>query len=157
MNGARGTAALVGAVLAALMPVGALACGSSPQAAFGTFIAAFNSLDWPTLRSCLADSVSLFGPANPGAVSLHRLDGRAAVERSFRAVFDAASADGAEPRGPDIRPQNVLLQQISGAALVTFEFERAEHSFGRRSILFSKQGGTWRIVHIHASNVTESP
>ncbi len=153
----RGALFLVAALLVGAAPAAALGCGATPQAAFSRFIAAFNALDWPTFQGCLADSVSLFGPANPGALSLHRLDGRAAVERSFRAVFDAAAADGAERPGPDIQPENVLLQQFSGTALVTFEFRRAEHSFGRRSIVFARQGRTWRIVHIHASNVSESP
>ena len=129
-----------------------VACAADPLGAFNKFIAAFNALDWESFRGCLADSVSLFNPDIPDAISLHRLDGRAAVERNFRAVFDAAAA-GPEPRGPDIHPEHVALQRFSDAALVVFEYRRSEHSFGRRSIVLARQGGDWRVLHIHASNV----
>lgn len=132
------------------------ACGASPQATFEKFIGAFNALDWNTFRSCLADSVSLFNPDIPGAISLHRLDGRADVERSFRAVFDAA-ANESPPHGPDIHPEHVSIQLFSGTALVTFEFRRTGASFGRRSLFLVKEHGSWRIMHIHASNAASQP
>lgn len=149
-------AALVAALSLAAVPAVAGACGSTPQSAVDRFITAFNALDWDAFRSCLADSVSLFNPDIPEAVSLHRLDGRADVERSFRAVFGPA-ASGPPRRGPDIHPEHLSLQQFSDAAIVTFEFRRSAHSFGRRSIFLAKENGSWVIVHIHASNVSSTP
>ena len=141
----------------AVAPSAASACAASAQAAFETFIAAFNALDWATFRNCLADDVSLFNPDIPGAVSLRRLDGRAEVERSFRAVFDASGAGGPAPRGPGIHPDRVSLKEFGEAALVTFEFRRSDASLGRRSVLLTRTGTTWRIAHIHASNVEARP
>jgi hypothetical protein len=146
----------VGCCVIAGAPTGVSACGVSPQAAFSNFIGAFNALDWPSFKGCLADSVSLFGPDIPGAISLHRLDGRSDVERSFRALFDAAASDS-PPRGPNIHPENVLFQQFSESATVTFEFRRSDNSFGRRTLVLARVGGLWKIVHIHASNVSLPP
>jgi hypothetical protein len=139
------------------VPSVAGACGATPKSAFDKFITAFNALDWDAFRACLADSVSLFNPDIPDVVSLRRLDGRADVERSFRVVFDSAAASGPQPRGPNIHPEHVALQQFSDTAILTFEFRRSEYSFGRRSMFLAKQNGSWVILHIHASNVSSTP
>lgn len=152
----RRVAAFAAALSLAGVPAVAGACGSTPQSAVDRFITAFNALDWDAFRSCLADSVSLFNPDIPDAISLHRLDGRADVERSFRVVFGSATS-GPPSRGPDIHPEHLSLQQFSDAAIVTFEFRRSAHSFGRRSIFLTRENGSWVIVHIHASNVGSTP
>jgi hypothetical protein len=146
------TVTLAAGLLLLALPVCASACASDPKAAFERFIGAFNALDWESFRDCLADSVSLFNPDIPAAVSLHRLDGRTQVERSFRAVFDAAREAGAG--GPQIVPERVRVERYGEAAIVSFEFRRSAHSFGRRTIAFAREHGDWRITHIHASNVT---
>ena len=120
-----------------------------PRAAFERFIAAFNSLDWSAFRTCFADTATLFNPDIPEAVSLHRLEGRTDIERNFRAVFGATNG-----HGPNIRPEHVRIQQFSDTAIITFEFSRPQRSFGRRTIVFNRQGAHWLIVHINASNVT---
>jgi ketosteroid isomerase-like protein len=145
-------AGLISLILA-ILPESAVAQASAgdPRAAFERFVAAFNALDWVAFRDCFADTATLFNPDIPDAVSLHRLDGRAEIEQSFRAVFNAANG-----HGPSIRPENVRIQQFSDTAIVTFEFSRPQHSFGRRTIVFNRQGAQWLIVHIHASNVVSS-
>jgi ketosteroid isomerase-like protein len=150
----KGPALLFACVaLAASTPRVAAACAPTPEAALDKFLLAFNALDWPTFASCLADDVTLFNPDIPGATSLHRLDGRAAVERSFRGVFDAASAS-TPPQGPNIRPAHLTLRRDGNFAVATFEFPRGESAFGRRTVLLVRRGGGWRIAHIHASNVS---
>jgi hypothetical protein len=140
------------ALILASQLVEADTCGADPETAFVKFIRAFNSLDWAAFHGCIADSVSLFNPDIPEAISLHRLDGRSEVESNFRAVFDAAQSENPEQRGPHINPEHVLVQRIGNSAIVSFEFKRSEHSFGRRTIVFSEHHGIWQIVHIHASN-----
>jgi ketosteroid isomerase-like protein len=127
-----------------------------PRAALAHFIAVFNTLDWEAFRACFADDASVFNPQIPEVVSLHRLDGRESIERTFRAVF-AAGSKGQAPRGPHIVPQNVRIQRFDDTAIVTFEFDRAGQSVGRRTVVLHQQGGAWLIVHIHASNVDSRP
>ena len=123
----------------------------APKAAFEHFIAAFNALDWDSFRTCFADQASVFNPEIPEVTSLHRLDGRAAFERAFRGVFESAHAGGAQA-GPHIVPENVRVQRFDTTAVVTFEFKRAGGSYGRRTVVLHEEGGSWLIVHIHASN-----
>lgn len=144
------------AALTACTPGGAAACAPTPEAALDKFLLAFRALDWPTFSSCLADDVTLFNPDVPGATSLHRLDGREAVERSFRGVFDAARAS-TPPQGPNIRPEHLTLRHDGNLAVATFEFARGAGAFGRRSIVLVRHAGRWRITHIHASNVATPP
>ena len=108
----RAFAATLVAILACASATGAQASqsASDPRAALDHFIAAFNALDWKAFRACLGDSASLFNPDIPGAVSLHRLDGRPEIERSFRVVF-GPNPDGSANAGPNITPTNVRVQQ----------------------------------------------
>ena len=125
--------------------------GAEPvEQAFERFIDAFNRLDWEAFRSSFADDASLFNPDIPEALSLHRLDGRENVDATFRLVFDAIRRAG---HGPNIVPRNLRVQQLADTAIVTFEFERASGSYGRRTIVFTRQPEAWKIVHVHASNI----
>ncbi len=144
--------ALLAVVAAPLATAADVPAKGTPQAAFEGFIAAFNGLDWPAFRSYLADEVSVFNPDIPDVPSLHRLDGRAAVEEAFRAVF-AASAPG----GPGIVPEQVRIESSGDMAVVSFEFRRSAASFGRRTLVFRRLNARWQIVHIHASNVSARP
>jgi len=43
---------------------------------------------------------------------------------------------------------------LQNAAVVTFEFDRSGSDLrGRRTLIFERQRGEWKIVHLHASNV----
>lgn len=120
---------------------------------FKGFIEAFNNLDWDAFRSALADDVTVFNPDIPEAPSLNRLDGRQQVEESFKAVFAASREQSKGPPYLHIVPENVRIQMLGEAAVVTFEFERDGNSFGRRTIVFHRGSHGWKIAHIHASNV----
>lgn len=148
-------------VLAAALAAALTACQCAPPApathdaelesAFNGFIAAFNALDWERFRQSFAADASLFNPDIPDAVSLARIDGGDQVQASFERVFDAARKAGG---GPDIKPHHVRIQSYGATAIVSFEFDRQGGSLGRRSLVFEWEDGRWKIVHIHASNVT---
>jgi len=119
-----------------------------PAATFEAFIAAFNALDFERFRQCLAPEVSLFAPRADGP---QLIEGAAAVEAHFAAVFQAEA-----PAGPGIRPARVRVTSLAAdAALVTFEFPRAHGSTGRRTLVMRRAGHEWRIAHVHASNTQE--
>jgi len=126
------------------------AAADDPRPAFEHFIAAFNALDWNSFRASFADDASVFNPDIPEVVSLHRLDGRAEIERVFHAVFAAGSG------GPHIVPQELRIQRFDGTAVITFEFTRGHGAFGRRTVVMTRDNGRWLIVHIHASNVART-
>ena len=116
--------------------------------AFVHFISAFNNMDVRWLGDIFATDVSLFAPA--GQPSL--IAGRADVLSHFERVFAAEPASG-----PGVQPVNLQIRRLAdGAALVTFEFQRARASIGRRSIVFKRVEDQWRVGHIHASNTGSS-
>jgi ketosteroid isomerase-like protein len=123
------------------------------QKAVENFIEAFNNLEWERFRLCFSGDVTVFNPAISEVSDLHRADGKEKVEAIFRGVFDAARKEKASPPHLNIQPKELKIQMLKDAAIVTFHFDRGESSFGRRTLVFQKQGGRWLIVHLHASNV----
>jgi ketosteroid isomerase-like protein len=151
-------------MVAAALVVLCLLCGSitayndsdkEVEQAFNHFIAAFNNLDWDLFRKTLADDVSVFNPDIAETSSVNRLDGRDLVEAGFKSVFAATREKNSGPPYLHIVPKNVRIQRYNDSAIVTFEFEREGNSFGRRTIVFHRESAGWKIVHIHASNVTQ--
>jgi ketosteroid isomerase-like protein len=126
------------------------------QAALSSFIEAFNDLDWDRFCACFAQDATVFHPDNPETASLERVEGKAAIERSFRPVFDAARQHTAGPLYQRIEPKHVRVQVFSSAAVVSFEFDRPQASMGRRTLVLEERSGTWKIVHLHASNVNRA-
>jgi len=121
---------------------------SGADETFEAFVAAFNALDLDALAATLAEDATLFAPA--GAIGL--VEGREAMRRFFAGVFAAEP-----PGGPRIVPVNRRTTPLGDdAALVNFEFACAGGSTGRRSLVFVRAGGAWRLRHIHASNMPPS-
>ncbi len=114
------------------------------------FLTAFENLEWETFRSSFDDNVTVFFPTPEPPL---RFDGRAAVEAHFQEVFKAIRAS--TPGGPpyqQLRPKDLRIDIIGReVALVTFHLENAER-IARRTIVFKRTAGVWRIVHLHASN-----
>lgn len=119
---------------------------------FQRCISAFTGGDADTFTGCFAENITLFNPEIPQAPSPHRMDGREAVAGYFRALIEDARKRTDKPPYFNVRPQNIAVQMLGDAALVTFEFDREGGSLGRRSFVFARSHGHWRIVHIHASN-----
>ena len=124
------------------------------QTALSSFIKAFNTLDWEQFRSCFTENATVFHPDNPETRDLGRLEGTDQIEQSFGLVFDAARRQASGPPYLHIEPKNVRVQLLLNAAVVTFEFDRAQASLGRRTVVLEKRSGDWKIVHFHASNLS---
>ncbi len=121
------------------------------HAALMQFLRAFEDLDWERFRASFTDDASVFFPTPSPA---QRFVGRVAVEAQFQRVFDAIRR--AAPAGPpyqQLPPVNLQLVMLGPAsALATFELHNSKR-LARRTVVFRKEGGHWRIVHLHASNV----
>jgi ketosteroid isomerase-like protein len=124
------------------------------RTALTRFLTAFENLDWDAFRASFADDASVFFPVpEPPA----RADGRGAVEARFRVVFDGIRAG--HPGGPPfhrLTPEDLRIDLIgAAAAIVTFHLRTAER-LARRTIVFRRTAGGWKIAHLHASTVPVS-
>ena len=114
------------------------------------FLEAFNALDPARFDAFFADDVTLFFPSGPFTPA--RVDGRKDVTAAFHRFFEMAKEKGATRL--NIQPANLQVQSYGDLALASFELG-GKGSIGRRSILFRRDQGSWRIVHFHASSVQE--
>jgi ketosteroid isomerase-like protein len=116
----------------------------------GRFIAAFNNLNWEQFRNCFDDEATVIHPAH----FPERLDGRASFEPSWQAIFgDIRSSSGrSQPPFMNLKPDDMKLQMLPGAAVITFHLHRAGKSVGRRTLVVRRTRSGWKIIHLHASN-----
>jgi ketosteroid isomerase-like protein len=115
------------------------------------FIEAFINLDWERFRRFFAKDATAFFP--PSAQFPRRANGKAEIEQVFRAVFEAARKRKSSPPYLNIEPKEMKVQILGDVAIVTFHLEDPD-MFGRRTIIFQRQGRQWLIVHLHSSGVS---
>jgi SnoaL-like protein len=116
------------------------------------FLTAFENLDWGPFRAAFSDSATVFQPVPEMA---ERVTGPRGIDSTFRAVFAAIRAHAAGgPPYQRLVPTDLWIQPLSpGLVLVTFQLRNAER-LARRTVLFRHEKAGWRILHLHASNIT---
>jgi ketosteroid isomerase-like protein len=125
------------------------------RATLGRFLTAFENLDWEPFRSAFSDSATVFHPAPDMP---ERVAGRRAIEESFAKVFAGIKAAGPDtPPYHHLHAEDVETRRLGpNAVLVSFQLRNAER-LGRRTVIFQREAGGWRIVHLHASNIPRVP
>jgi hypothetical protein len=75
---------------------------------------------------------------------LGRVQGRSEIERTFKTIFDAYPLRSTGPATP-IAPQDLLIQELEGYAVVTFALGN-DNARQRRTFVLKRAGGEWKIV-----------
>jgi ketosteroid isomerase-like protein len=119
------------------------------------FLTAFENLDWDRFIAAFAEDAVVFHP-DPKQPQGFR--GRSAFEASWRAVFDEIRANAQDgPPYHHLPPESLRVQLLGNTvAVVSFELKNDER-WGRRTLVLSKRGSAWKIVHLHASNFSLQP
>ncbi len=114
------------------------------------FLKAFENLDMPTFIACFADEATVFFPSPEPPL---RFTGKRDIQQQFEVVFSGIRTGAASgPPFHHLDPHDLLVQMISSeTALVSFHLLNAERT-ARRTLVLVKSEGTWRILHLHASN-----
>ena len=112
------------------------------------FLTAFDNMDWDPFIATWSTSSTVFFPASevPGLVV-----GRADVERHFKDLFDEIRTSMPGPPYLNLQPEQLTVQQFSDSAVVTFMLGKGARP-ARRTLVFVKEGGKWKLAHLHASN-----
>lgn len=137
-------------------PVGKMEARDSAEVqvrgALAAFLTAFDNLDWPAFRSCFGPNPTMFHPAAPNT---RRVETEEQFDRAWTVVFDRIrkSSGRSSPPYMTLEPQDLRVEILSAdVALVTFHI-LSDKEIDRRTIIFKRYGGAWKIVHIHASNL----
>jgi ketosteroid isomerase-like protein len=121
-----------------------LGCASArtPDAreAMRDWMTALNSLDEARIVGAFAEDATAFFPV----VKAERLDGKAAIAAVFHDYV-------AGSKKTNIVPEELRVQQRGDVAIVTFNVHNPS-AVSRRTFVWRLDAGTWKIVHMHASN-----
>jgi len=114
------------------------------------FVQAFDDLDWETFRSAFDDNATVFYPrAFP-----ERANGRAEFERTFKTVFEQIRSGKAAAPYMNIQPRQLKIQVFGNVAIATFHLDDKVGFVNRRTVVLNKNETGWKIVHLHASEVS---
>lgn len=117
------------------------------------FVQAFNSLSWEPFRNSFTDDATIFYPVWEVA---KRRTGRNEVESTWLELFPEY-LNNPNKDSLQIKPQDIHIQYHGGTAVVTFHLGNGMDAISRRTLVMVKQGGIWKIAHLHASNMSSKP
>ena len=118
------------------------------------FLVAFSNRDVAVCGPCFSEDATVFFPPSKAA-PLGRVQGRSEIERTFKMIFDAYPPRSDRPATP-ISPQDLLIQEFDGHAVVTFQLG-SETARQRRTFVLKRVGDEWKIVHLHGSASGNQP
>jgi ketosteroid isomerase-like protein len=114
------------------------------------FIKAFDHLDWDTFRLSFDDNATVFYPRG----FPERASGRAEFEKTFKTVFEQIRGGRTVAPYMDIQPRALKIQLFGNVAIATFHLDDKAGFVNRRTIVLNKSETGWKIVHLHASEVS---
>jgi ketosteroid isomerase-like protein len=126
---------------------------ASIEEALSAFLIAFDNLDWPSFRTCFSSTATIFHPAAP---NIRRIDSLDEFEKAWLGVFERIKKSSGRTSPPymNLNPLNLRVEMLSpDVALVTFHLLDGS-IVNRRTLVFKRDADGWKIVHIHASNIT---
>lgn len=118
--------------------------------ALAHFIRAFDDLDWEQFRLAFDDQATVFYPR----VMPERASGRAEFEKGFKTVFQQIRGNKTAAPYMDIQPKGLTIQRFGSVAIATFHLDDRAGFINRRTIVLNKTERGWKIVHLHASEVS---
>jgi ketosteroid isomerase-like protein len=123
---------------------------SEVREALAKFIQSFDNLDWDGFRSAFDDDATVFYPrAFP-----ERASGRSEFEKTFKVVFEQIRSGKTSAPYMDIQPKDMNLQILGDCAIATFHLDDRVGFLNRRTIVLTRTRAGWKIVHLHASEVS---
>jgi len=152
---------LLGGLLAATTPATKTADSQAgPRDALTAFLKAFERCDLDAMQSAFAEDATCFDRIVLSAkgtpdIDLARYRRLMGMPPGMRQVALSLPRDHPGPPYQDLTPKDLMIQAGQDMAVCTFHLV-SPHILCRRTIVLALRGGTWKIIHIHASNVDDS-
>ena len=115
---------------------------TSPETTVNEFLAALDKGD-PHIADLFTEDATMFFPMNAQPL---RLNGRSEIAAAFASLFGPSYRGGMPP------PSDLRVQRSGDTAVVTFQTVNPNVT-SRRTLVLRREGGRWRIAHLHGSNV----
>ena len=113
------------------------------------FLRVFDNMEWEAFQTTWSTSPTVFFPFRD---TPERVEGPAVAAR-FRAFFDEVRSTRPGPPYLRLHPQEFRAEVMGSTGFVTFMLGRAPGNVSRRTLLFVRESGQWKLAHMHASNV----
>lgn len=113
------------------------------------FLRVFDNLEFEPFEAAWSSSRSVFFPFRD---TPERVEGAAVGER-FRSFFAEVRSTRPGPPYLHLQPRELRVEVVGDAGLVTFMLGRAPGDVSRRTLLFVRERGAWKLRHMHASNM----
>jgi len=121
----------------------------SPAHLVERLVAAFNHLDVDEMKALFAEDATAYLPLADNAT---RVQGREAILSALTPMFVAERKRHVGPEYLHLQPRDLAIQLLGATAVATFDVGTSEvHS--RRTLVLIRRDGSWRILHLHASNL----
>lgn len=118
------------------------------RAAAEHFLRVFDNLEWEPFRTMWAPDATVFFPFDAAP---KRATGRTEVEDMFRRFFDQTRSTRPGPPYLHLNPRDLVVQRYGDTGIVTFMLGASGNRVGRRTLVFVREKGDWKVVHLHAS------
>ena len=126
------------------------------HAAAERFLRALDDLDWESFRASWASEPTVFFPLGD---TPDRVTGQVAVEARWRRFFEEARPRRPGPPYLHLKPRDMRVERHGNAGLVTFTLELTiggrQLPLQRRTLLFIREHGAWKLAHMHASGASQ--
>lgn len=122
------------------------------QEALLAFLRAFEDCDLPRMEAAFAPGATYFdrAPRQPADLAQYRRG--TGMPAGMRQLAATLPRNAAGPPYQRLEPRNLACEVHGEIALCTFELDGPD-SLGRRTIILRREAWTWKIIHVHASNV----
>jgi ketosteroid isomerase-like protein len=117
------------------------------------FLEVFGNLDWDGFRAVWSSEPTVFFPFNDAP---ERVTGKNAVEARWQRFFSEMPRRTAAPPYFRVNLRDLLIQRYGDAAIVTFNLGTTPGAVGRRTLVFVREKGEWKLAHLHGSPLADA-